>query len=180
MGFSSLIPNRLQPPPFNQHEVRHDCPCCFGGRRCCRSSHQVLSYAAGAHNLYSPLAYSLGGHYGYNHYGYPAGAHALAYAAPAPVEVTYAHPAPISAPLPLAYAAPAPVELTYAHPAPISAPLPLTYAHPAPISAPTPLAYASPVAYAAPVAAAPVAYTTGHRVEATYEPVEQHGYQIVY
>merc|ERR1719222_877059 len=42
---------------------------------------------------------------------------------------------------------------------------------------------AAPVAYAAaPVASvpAPVAYTTGHRVEATYEPVEQHGYQIAY
>merc|ERR1712127_943975 len=156
MGFSSLIPNRLQP----LHSINMKCTmivlAALVAVVVADPHHQVLSYAAGAHNLYSPLAYSLGGHYGYNHYGYP------------------------SAPHPLAYAAPAPVELTYAHPAPISAPLPLTYAHPAPISAPTPLAYASPVAYAAPVAAAPVAYTTGHRVEATYEPVEQHGYQIVY
>merc|ERR1711911_553517 len=58
---------------------------------------------------------------------------------------------------------------------------PLTYAA-------SPVTYAAahvaaPVAYAAaPVASvpAPVAYTTGHRVEATYEPVEQHGYQIAY
>merc|ERR1712191_24720 len=43
-----------------------------------------------------------------------------------------------------------------------------------------PVAYAAaPVAYAA-APVAPVAYTTGHRVEATYEPVEQHGYQVVY
>merc|ERR1712191_26753 len=43
-----------------------------------------------------------------------------------------------------------------------------------------PVTYAAaPVAYAA-ASVAPVAYTTGHRVEATYEPVEQHGYQVVY
>merc|ERR1712191_30084 len=63
---------------------------------------------------------------------------------------------------------------------------PLAYgaAHVAPLAYSTehvaPVAYAAaPVAYAA-APVAPVAYTTGHRVEATYEPVEQHGYQVVY
>ena len=46
-----------------------------------------------------------------------------------------------------------------------------------------------PVNYAAPIHAhlvhvpapvAPVAYTAGHRVQTVYQPVEQHGYQIVY
>ena len=49
--------------------------------------------------------------------------------------------------------------------------------------------YALPINYAAPhhvhvadaiVPVAPTAYITDHRVESAYEPVEQHGYQIVY
>lgn len=56
-------------------------------------------------------------------------------------------------------------------------------------SLPTRSAYVLPINYAAPhhvhvpsapVPVVPVAYTTGHRVESVYEPVEQHGYQIVY
>jgi len=79
---------------------------------------------------------------------------------------------------PLAYTAAAP--LTYA--------APLKYAA-APLSYPSPLKYeAAPLQYgAAPLSygygyatAAPVAYTTGHKVESIYEPVEQHGYKIAY
>merc|ERR1712191_15249 len=63
-------------------------------------------------------------------------------------------------------------------------PLAYSAAHVSPLAYSTehvaPVAYAAaPVAYAA-APDAPVAYTTGHRVEATYEPVEQHGYQVVY
>merc|ERR1719219_427324 len=65
---------------------------------------------------------------------------------------------------PLTYAA-SPVTYAAAHVAAPVAPVTYAAAH-----------VAAPVAYAA----APVAYTTGHRVEATYEPVEQHGYQIAY
>merc|ERR1712137_778777 len=58
---------------------------------------------------------------------------------------------------------------------------PLTYAaSPVTYSAAHVAAPVAPVTYAAAHVAAPVAYTTGHRVEATYEPVEQHGYQIAY
>ena len=76
---------------------------------------------------------------------------------------------------PFAYATHA-APLTYA-----AAHAPLTYAAPAPLgyaASPAPFSYAAaPVAYAAP---APIAYTTGTKLERTYEPVEQHGYQIVY
>ena len=45
--------------------------------------------------------------------------------------------------------------------------------------APSPIFYEAPapVAYAAP---APAAYTTGVQVQRAYQPVDQHGYQIVY
>ena len=52
-----------------------------------------------------------------------------------------------------------------------------------------PSVHVLPVNYAAPhhvhvphaaVPVAPVAYTSGQRIESVYEPVEQHGYQIVY
>ena len=77
---------------------------------------------------------------------------------------------------PLTYAA-APASVTYAAgAAPLTyaaAPAPLSYAaSPAPVSS-----AAAPVAYAAP---GPIAYATGNKLEPTYEPVEQHGYQIVY
>lgn len=56
----------------------------------------------------------------------------------------------------------------------------LPYAYGTPLTyAAAPVAYAAPapIAYAAP---APIAYQTGAKVEAKYEPVEQHGYEIRY
>ena len=72
----------------------------------------------------------------------------------------------------MAVAAAKPQYLTYGAPLTYAAAPAVTYAH-----APVAYAAAPAVTYAAP---APVAYTTGQKVEATYEPVEQHGYQIVY
>lgn len=59
-------------------------------------------------------------------------------------------------------------------PYPVAAAPAVTYA-----AAPAPVAYtaAAPVAYAAP---GPITYQTGAKVVNKYEPVEQHGYHIVY
>merc|ERR1712191_7790 len=99
-------------------------------------------------HAYAPLGYSAAGYHPYNGIGY-AGVGALPYAAHHVSPLAYST-AHVS---PLAYGA----------------------AHVAPLAYST--EHVAPVAYAA-APVAPVAYTTGHRVEATYEPVEQHGYQV--
>lgn len=95
-------------------------------------------------------------HYGYSYGAYPYYAAPLVVSAEAPkVEVkTVEAPKTVELKtLPLAYS------YGYAHHAP------LAYS----VAAPAPVAYA-----------APVAYTTGFKVETKSEPVEQHGYEIRY